>query len=326
MRNLTYFERLSFLWQKHLEPKPENSPTVVSLFAGGGGSSLGYSMAGYRELCAVEFWKPAYECLFENFSFPVITKDIRTVEPEEILNLTGVKSRELDVLDMSPVCCGFSPAGKQNPDDERNFLFKAAVRILKGLQPRSFIMENVPQMVNLRFRHIFEEVKSSFENAGYCISYKVISAKDFGIPTVRRRIFIVGIRNDLNKKFVFPSDGYPEIPSLHVLENLKEGEYKPLSERYTQYWERAEYGKSVGKQNSAKKVNPLKPSTPILCNSDHFNPYQPRVLSMNEMMAIQGFPQGFKFKSRNQARQIIGNSVCPPLMYELATAIREQVL
>jgi len=326
MKNLTYYERLSYLWQKHQEQKSENSPTVVSLFAGGGGSSLGYSMAGYRELCAVEFWKPAYECLYENFGFPVITKDIRTVDSSEILSVAGLKERMLDVLDMSPVCCGFSPAGKMNPEDERNFLFKAAVRILEGLQPRAFVMENVPQMANARFSHIFEEVKAGFENAGYVIKYKVISAKDFGIPTVRKRIFIVGIRKDLNKEFTFPCPEYQEVQAQQVLEILEEGKFRPLTERYVGYWEQALPGKSVGRQKSAKKIDPSKPSCPILCNSDHFSPYQPRVLSQNELMAIQGFPQGFKFKSRNHARQIIGNSVCPPLMYELATAIKEVLL
>jgi len=63
-----YKQHLQTLWLKHLEPKDEKSPTVISLFAGGGGSSLGYSMAGFRELCAIEYWKTAYECLSDNFS------------------------------------------------------------------------------------------------------------------------------------------------------------------------------------------------------------------------------------------------------------------
>ena len=106
---------------------------MISLFAGCGGSSLGYSMAGYRELLAVEWDDHAVETFKLNFpDVPVWHGDIAELSVEECLRLAGLRPGQLDVLDGSPPCQGFSTAGKRKIDDGRNQLFSSvpAVRFL----------------------------------------------------------------------------------------------------------------------------------------------------------------------------------------------------
>ena len=128
-----YPAHLEACWREHLEPKAKDAPTVISLFAGYGGSSLGYSMAGYRELLAVEWDDHAVETFKLNFpDVPVWHGDIAKLSVEECLKITGLQLGELDVLDGSPPCQGFSTAGKRRMDDGRNTLFREYVRLLRG--------------------------------------------------------------------------------------------------------------------------------------------------------------------------------------------------
>ena len=108
-------------WNEHLQPRAADAPTVISLFAGCGGSSLGYSMAGFRELLAVEWDDHAVATFRLNFpDVPVYHGDIAKLSVEECLRLAGIEPGELDVLDGSPPCQGFSTAGKRRMDDGRN--------------------------------------------------------------------------------------------------------------------------------------------------------------------------------------------------------------
>ncbi len=229
-----YKQHLESLWAKHLLPKENNAPTVISLFAGGGGSSLGYSMAGFKELAMVEYWKPAYTCFQRNFpDVPVISSDIRETSVETILEIAKIKPGELSCLDMSPVCCGFSSAGKQQLDDPRNFLFREAVRILKGIQPKSFIMENVKQIASPKFSEIFQEIESAFDEAGYRASWKTMKAYQYGAATKRERFFMVGIRKDLNKSFVFPEPMYEPVIIKEAIGDLEDDpDYVISNQRY----------------------------------------------------------------------------------------------
>jgi DNA (cytosine-5)-methyltransferase 1 len=121
---MTYLEALDSAWRDHLAPRAEDAPTVISLFAGCGGSSLGYGMAGYRELLAVEWDANAVETFRLNFpDVPVYHGDIAALDVEKCLSLAGIAPGELDVLDGSPPCQGFSTAGKREMGDDRNQLF-----------------------------------------------------------------------------------------------------------------------------------------------------------------------------------------------------------
>ena len=189
---------LEACWREHLEPRAEDAPTVISLFAGCGGSSLGYSIAGYRELLAVEWDDHAVATFKLNFpEVPVYHGDIAKLSVEECLRLAGIGPGELDVLDGSPPCQGFSTAGKRRMDDGRNTLFREYVRLLRGLRPKVLIMENVSGMVQGEMKLIFAEILKELKESGYHVSARLMNAMYYGVPQSRQRMIFVGVREDI---------------------------------------------------------------------------------------------------------------------------------
>ena len=198
LRKIDYLKYLNECWGLHLQEKPDSAPTVISTFAGCGGSSLGYSMAGYRELLAVEWDNNAVETFKMNFpDVPVFHGDIAKLSVNECLKMTGLQPGELDVLDGSPPCQGFSTAGKRQIDDARNQLFREYVRLLQGLRPKVFVMENVAGMVKGLMKLLFVEILKELKASGYKVSARVLNAMYFGVPQSRERIIFIGVREDL---------------------------------------------------------------------------------------------------------------------------------
>ncbi len=193
-----YPAHLEACWQEHLKPRKPDAPTVISLFAGCGGSSLGYSTAGYRELLAIEWDDNAVETFKLNFpDVPVWHGNIAELSVEECLRITGLKPGELDVLDGSPPCQGFSTAGKRNMDDGRNQLFREYVRLLRGLQPKVLVMENVSGMVKGKMKLIFAEILRELKDSGYRVRARVMNAMYYTVPQSRERMIFIGFREDL---------------------------------------------------------------------------------------------------------------------------------
>lgn len=125
----------------------QNKFTVISTFSRCGGSSLGYNLAGGKILLAVELDENAVKTYQLNFpSTKIYYGDIHNLTVEKVLELTGLQPGELDILDGSPPCQGFSTAGKRDFCDPRNQLYNEYIRLLKGLQPKVFVMENVSGM------------------------------------------------------------------------------------------------------------------------------------------------------------------------------------
>lgn len=211
-----YLDTLNEAWQQHLAPRAENAPTVISTFAGGGGSSLGYSMAGYRELLAVEWDDNAVATFKLNFpDVPVYHGDIAQLSVEQCLEMAGVGVGELDVFDGSPPCQGFSTAGKRLMDDPRNQLFREYVRLLQGLQPKVFVMENVSGMVKGKMKLIFADILRELKASGYVVSARLMNAMYFHVPQSRQRMIFIGVREDLG---IAPSHPAGESRAITVRE------------------------------------------------------------------------------------------------------------
>lgn len=190
----TYAAELSAAWARFTAPREPDAPTVVSLFAGAGGSSLGYGMAGFRELAAVEWDEHAAYCLRRNFAHVrVLHGDVHKVEP----GMVDLAPGELDVLDGSPPCQGFSTSGKRQIDDPRNSLFTQFVRLLRAWLPRAFVMENVVGMIKGKMRTLFAEILAELRSCGYEVRVAVLNAAYYRVPQARERVVFVGIRSDL---------------------------------------------------------------------------------------------------------------------------------
>ena len=195
---------------------PGNGYTCVSSFSGCGGSSLGYKMAGFKVLWANEFIPAAQETYRANHPNTILdTRDIRTVQPEEILEAIGLQRGELDLFDGSPPCASFSTAGKreagwgkvkQYSDTKQRVddLFFEYTRLVKGVQPKVFVAENVSGLVKGTAKGYFKEILQVLKDCGYNVKAQLLDAQWLGVPQMRQRIIFIGVRNDLGIAPVFP--------------------------------------------------------------------------------------------------------------------------
>jgi DNA (cytosine-5)-methyltransferase 1 len=192
--------------------------TVVSTFCGAGGSSVGYKMAGGRVLLAIEWEQNAVETYGLNHpDTALLHRDIATVSAAEILSLTGLKPGELDILDGSPPCQGFSTAGKRAVDDPRNGLFKEYVRLLGELQPKVFVMENVSGLVKGKMKPVFVDIFQALKECGYVVSVRLMDAQYYGVPQRRKRVIFIGVREELGMVPTHPTPQTLPIPLKRVI-------------------------------------------------------------------------------------------------------------
>jgi DNA (cytosine-5)-methyltransferase 1 len=196
---------------------PWNGFTAASTFSGCGGSSLGYRMAGFRVLYANEFIPAAqdsYRANAADYTF-LDTRDIRTVQPHDILEKIGLAPGELDLLDGSPPCASFSTAGKReagwgkvkkysDSEQRTDDLFFEFARLLRGLQPKTFVAENVSGLVKGTAKGYFLEILRELKSCGYKVGCKVLNARWLGVPQARQRTIFVGVRNDLHAEPAHP--------------------------------------------------------------------------------------------------------------------------
>lgn len=192
--------------------------TAVDLFAGAGGFSLAAENAGLKVLAAVEFdkWAQAtYKTNFIDGRDPAdqhrLYGDILDIEPTDMLKDLGLSQDELDILIGGPPCQGFSShrLNDAGVDDPRNQLLLRYFDFVKGLRPRAFLVENVSGMLWKRHADYVQRFKDLAKEHGYRIiseEPQVINAKDFGVPQNRKRVFILGIRSDVNvpETFIWP--------------------------------------------------------------------------------------------------------------------------
>jgi DNA (cytosine-5)-methyltransferase 1 len=208
--------------------------TVVSTFAGCGGSSTGYVWAGGKVLLAVEWDKYAVDTYRLNHPHTALYHgDIAKLSVDECLDRTGLHPGELNILDGSPPCQGFSVSGKRQFDDPRNQLFREFARLLEGLRPKTFLMENVPGLVKGKMKLVFAEVLTELRAVGYKVTVRMMNMVYFGVPQARERLIFVGVRDDLGiepshpKAQVHPItvreawEGVPEEPAPYVSPKLR---------------------------------------------------------------------------------------------------------
>lgn len=183
-------------------------PTAISIFAGAGGCSLGFTQAGYMVLFATDIDHDAVESYRRNFpSTPCEIGDIRDLDGDELLNRIGLKIGELDILLGGPPCQGFSSAGMKSNEDPRNSLVRHYVRLLESIRPKWFVMENVEGLLTNGGGQPVREAVAMFLNAGYTVNLEKVYAQGYGVPQRRKRVLIVG--NRLGYDFIFPETCTP---------------------------------------------------------------------------------------------------------------------
>ncbi len=298
--------------------------SVLSLFSGAGGLDIGFEQAGFElqacldndpESCKTLRWnRPAWN---------VYEADIRRFDPP-----AGA-----DLVVGGPPCQGFSSAGKGDPNDPRNFLWREYLRVVEASDPRGLLLENVSGMMHEKNRHHLEGIRRSLEGLGYHTAVEVLNAADFGVPQMRSRLVLVGFK-----------DQPPTLPSgdpgmrhtvreaISDLEGVVDPEFNHVPNKHALHvvrrWSLLAYGESDPQYRRAR-LHPNKPSHTIRAGGGYgprgnhlagFHPpihyALPRQLTVREAARLQSFPDSWIFRGSKtaQGRQV-GNAV-PPLLAE----------
>jgi DNA (cytosine-5)-methyltransferase 1 len=282
---------------------------VVSLFSGAGGLDLGLIKAGHTIVWANDFDEDAVKTYKLNVGDHIVLGDIKTIKNSQI--------PDCDVVVGGFPCQGFSLANlKRDGSDERNTLYKEFVRVVKAKKPKCFIAENVKGILSIENGEVIKRILSDFSSLGYDVDYKLFNTANFGVPQIRQRVIIAGVKKTIGKKFPFPTpthtkdswvsiksaiDHFPEPNDSADIPNHICSKYKVTIRNFTGH----------------RKTDPDKPSPTVLargngkggvCAIPHYN--GSRRLSVRESASIQTFPEKFVFVgSLNSMYRQIGNAV-----------------
>jgi len=300
------------------------TPSVVDLFAGAGGMSLGFQQAGYRIKSAVEIVEIA--CATHERNFPNTT--VFCGDVADFRSQLDPNSEKTHLVIGGPPCQGFSVAGKRDPNDPRNRLFEEFVRVVRDLQPDYFVMENVPGILTMSGGRVRDAILEAFEEIGYPgVSIAILEAADYGVPQFRSRAIFIGNRHGWPNPFPAPvlsPSGYRSIET--ALEGLPEWETIPeLNHEWTKHSKKFEEriskvlpGGSLYEtfSDAYKRQYSGVPSMTIKENhgGTHIHPHLNRCISAREMARLQSFPDSFIFEgTMKKAMWQIGNAVPPKL-------------
>lgn len=193
-----------------------NKLKIIDLFAGCGGLSYGFEMAGFEVMLGTDNWIDSLETFKANHkNSKILCEDISKVKKEDILKL--IDNRDVDVLVGGPPCQGFSLAGKRDSKDDRNKLVMEYVRVVKELKPKFFVLENVLGILSMKDERgnlVIDNLKKAFGKIGYKIAYKPLYAHHYGVPQKRQRVVIVG--NRLGIDFEFPKPTHDGVKNKFI--------------------------------------------------------------------------------------------------------------
>lgn len=331
--------KLDYKWNLKDADFKKNRGKVFSCFSCGGGSTMGYKLAGFDVIGCNEIDPQMMEVYKANhnpkypFLEPIQTFKNRDDLPDELYHL--------DILDGSPPCSSFSMAGSREDDwgKEKKFregqadqvldtLFFDFIDLAKKLQPKIVIAENVKGLLLGEAKSYVNKILIEFDKAGYYVRYDLLDASRMGVPQKRERVFFSAIRKDIYHG-VF-DDLFCTVPSLQleynepeilygeIREDVGEEEAYRLGEKIRYYWDLTEPGKSFsdahekGYYFNEIKLAPDKVSPTIRASGLPYDYKEPRMIFKKELLKIGSFPQDYCF-GKNKPGYIIGMSV-PPLM------------
>lgn len=316
--------------------RPWNGFNAISTFSGCGGSSLGYKMAGFKVLWASEFIPAAQDTYRLNHPNTILdTRDIRQVQAEEILRTIGMSEGELDLLDGSPPCAAFSTSGsreagwgrvKQYSDTKQRVddLFFEFARIVKGVQPKVFVAENVSGLIKGTAKGYFLQILKALRDCGYTVEAKLLDGRWLGIPQMRQRLIFVGVRNDLASRFnVKPAFPKP-LPYMYGVRDALPHIKRIRHGGNVDNWKPSTFPAGTVVQSDALTTATAYLSAGGWVETDAG---ERRKFTIDELRPICGFPNDFVFTgSFAQQWERMGRAVPPVMMSHIASAVRDEIL
>ncbi len=318
------------------------SHTVLELFAGAGGMALGFENAGLQTVLLNEIDKSAVKTLqFNRPKWDVIEDDVADVDFQSYHG-------KVDIVSGGFPCQSFSYAGHSRGfEDTRGTLFFEFARAVKEIKPKIALGENVRGLLRHDNGRTLATMVMVLEDLGYKVAYKVLRAQFLDVAQKRERLFIIGVRNDLDIPIVFPkekdyflslrdvlddvpqSDGaeYPK-RKKEIMAHVPEGGYwRDLSEDLAREYMQKSYFLGGGKTGMARRLAWDEPSLTLTCSpaqkqTERCHPEQTRPLTIREYARLQSFPDDWIFQG-SIARQYkqIGNAVPVNLAYHVGRCL-----
>lgn len=301
--------------------------SLVSLFCGAGGLDMGFERQGFETIWANDFDKDACETHRKWSNAEVVQGDIGAID------FSSIPATPF-IIGGFP-CQGFSLAGPRKLDDSRNILYRYFVKLVDEKKPLAFLAENVKGILTLGDGEIIKAIINDFSDKRYDVTATLVNASDYGVPQDRQRVIIVGLRKDLDKKFVFPKPSKKKKYLRDALKNISAPDkdevcYAPYSSRYmSRNRKRGWDDFSFTIPAMAKQVS-LYPGSPDMIRIDAdnwlFGEGETRRLSYREAAAVQTFPANMEFCGNltSKYRQI-GNAV-PVKLAEIVAKEIYQIL
>ena len=338
-------------------PSPVRSRLkAVDLFAGAGGFSLGLSNAGFQVVGAFDNWDVAARTHAANFNHPVHLCDLSNTSGRELLGMIDMIPGSIDLLVGGPPCQGFSVQRIGADHDVRNHLVLEFGRLVSEINPRLFLMENVPGLLGKRGKELVEDFEALLASAGYQLARMVINAADYGVAQLRKRVVFAGWKAG-SPPFDFPlpafsstnfrtvAEAFKGLPSpppdltAHPTDSLhRRTKLSPLNQRRIEIIPpgggmqdlpddlKVDCHKvgaaKIGHRYVYGRLAPDRPSATITARFDSFtrgkfgHPIEPRNITLREGARLQSFPDDFKFLGTQEEIAAQIGNAVPPLVAE----------
>ncbi len=329
----------NYKWSLQNDYPEKNGLKVFSTFACGGGSTMGYKLAGFDVIGANDIDPEMAKVYKQNhnpkYFYTCPIKDLLTKDlPEELF--------DLDILDGSPPCSTFSIAGNREADwkKEKKFregqskqvlsdLFFDWIDLVEHLQPKVAIAENVKGMIIGNAKAYSHMIINTLNKKGYNVQLFLLNSANMGVPQQRERVFFICTRKDLKlPKIKLNFNEYPI--AFKVISDeaklMNDDIIQMATELYSKYWKQTLPGKAIGKFASKRKMHPLKVAH-TLHTGRYYHYSEPRLLSKYEYCLCGTFPIDYRFLNDKIIHIIylIGMSVPPVMMAQIAKQIKLQL-
>lgn len=330
-----------------LKTKNKSPYTAIELFAGAGGTALGFENAGIKHILLNEIDKDCIATLKHNFpkGTNIIHADVHSVD------FSKWKGK-VDIVQAGFPCQAFSYAGKSMGfEDTRGTLFFEFARCVKETMPKIAVGENVKGLLKHDNGRTLKTMVNTLKEFGYNVQYKVLRAQYLDVPQKRERLIIMAIRNDLDIPFIFPIEKNYTVSLRAALKDCPKSEGQSYPKRKAEilslvpeggYWRdlpidiQKEYMKgsfhlSGGKTGMARRLSWDEPSLTLTCapaqkQTERCHPSETRPLTIREYARIQSFPDNWKFQGTMSAQyKQIGNAVPVNLSYHIGCCLVEML-
>ena len=325
-----------------LKQVPSNGLTAFSCFHCGGGSTMGYKLAGFQMLGGVEI-DPEMMGIYRANHRPKLSYLMGVQQFNQLpLDELPDELKQLDVLDGSPPCSVFSMAGKRDKKwgSEHHFregqqkqrlddLFMHFIEVGQRLQPKVIVAENVKGLILGNAKGYVKEIFAAFRDAGYDAQLFLFNAARMGVPQARERTFFIARRRDLGWAPLCMKFEEAAQRSDAALGNVSLQGSRALTPETQALWEKIKPGRPLsdahvkGSRFSEFKINPAGPACTIVSGATFYHWTQPRTLSSAEIARLQTFPDDYDY-CKAKPQYVCGMSVPPFMTQRVALEIGRQ--